>query len=186
MYCCSSPVAQDLREFRLSRGRPDDGELVFPARDGGPWNQWALDHWRGRVFRGAKEAVGIEDATPYTLRHSFASLLIWEGRPITYVAAQLGHSPAMTLRTYAHVFEELEDADRTTAEARSSVRVGSWYLLSTSPRAVSSSEDRKSLQTANAPSRIRTCGLLLRRESLCPAELSGRARSGLASAASRE
>lgn len=23
----------------------------------------------------------------------------------------------MTLRTYAHVFEELEDADRTTAEA---------------------------------------------------------------------
>ena len=27
--------------------------------------------------------------------------------------------------------------------------------------------------TASAPSRIRTCGLLLRRESLCPAELSG-------------
>jgi hypothetical protein len=29
------------------------------------------------------------------------------------------------------------------------------------------------LQTTNAPSRIRTCGLLLRRESLYPAELSG-------------
>jgi integrase len=92
-------------------------ELIFPARDGEPWNQRALDHWRGRAFKAAKEAVGIEDATPYTLRHSFASLLIWEGRPITYVAAQLGHSPAMTLRTYAHVFEELEDSDRTTAEA---------------------------------------------------------------------
>jgi hypothetical protein len=27
--------------------------------------------------------------------------------------------------------------------------------------------------STSAPSRIRTCGLLLRRESLCPAELSG-------------
>jgi integrase len=39
-----------------------------------------------------------------------------EGRPITYVAAQLGHLPAMTLRTYAHVFEEFEDVDRRSAE----------------------------------------------------------------------
>lgn len=78
-----TPVAQDLREFRLSRGRPDDGELIFPARDGGPWNQCALDHWRGRAFKAAREAVGIENATPYTLRHSFASLLIWEGRSPT-------------------------------------------------------------------------------------------------------
>src|SRR4051812_24721177 len=32
---------------------------------------------------------------------------------------------------------------------------------------------RLSLLIPHAPSRIRTCGLLLRRESLCPAELSG-------------
>jgi site-specific recombinase XerD len=112
-----APVAQDLREFRPSHGRPDDRELIFPARNGKAWNQWALNHWRARGFKAAKEAVGAQEASrPYTLRHSFASLLIWEGRPITYVAAQLGHSPAMTLRTYAHVFEELEDAERTSAE----------------------------------------------------------------------
>jgi integrase len=101
---------------RSTRGRPGERELIFPAREGGPWNQWALDHWRGRAFKAAKEAVAANEATPYTLRHSFASLLIWEGRPVTYGAAQLGHSPATTLRTYAHVFEELEDAERTSAE----------------------------------------------------------------------
>ena len=34
----------------------------------------------------------------------------------TYVASQLGHSPAMTLRTYAHVIDELTGAERVSAE----------------------------------------------------------------------
>src|SRR5947207_2604601 len=37
----------------------------------------------------------------------------------------------------------------------------------------------------DAPSRIRTCGLLLRRESLCPAELSGPARNAAGLVAAR-
>jgi integrase-like protein len=39
----------------------------------------------------------------YDLRHTFASLLLAQGVPITYVAAQLGHSkPTTTLQWYAH------------------------------------------------------------------------------------
>ena len=92
-----------------------------------------MGNWKRRSLAPAKVAAGTPDATPYTLRHSFASLLIWEGRAITYVAAQLGHSPAMTLRTYAHVFEEFEDVERTSAEdaiqrARGKL-VPSEYLL---------------------------------------------------------
>lgn len=54
---------------------------------------------------------------PYDLRHSFASLLLAEGRSALNVAAQLGHSPALTLSTYGHLFAEFEDADRIDAEA---------------------------------------------------------------------
>jgi integrase len=110
------PVAQDLLEYRLWSGSPAADALIFPGSSGKPWGDSALGNWKARAFRPARDAAGAKGATPYTLRHSFASLLIWEGRPITYVAAQLGHSPAMTLRTYAHVFEELEDSERTSAE----------------------------------------------------------------------
>ncbi len=53
---------------------------------------------------------------PYDLRHAFVSLLINEGRSIVYVAAQAGHSPTMTLDTYGHVIEELEEGEKTSAE----------------------------------------------------------------------
>jgi len=109
------PLAADLAEFRLASGRPPDGTLIFPKRHGQAWCKGDLNNWRRRWLSKGAEAVNVT-CTPYTLRHSFASLLIWEGHSITYVAAQLGHSPAMTLRTYAHVIDELEGADRVPAE----------------------------------------------------------------------
>jgi integrase len=40
---------------------------------------------------------------PEGLDHTFATLLLEKGRPITYVAEQLGHAkPATTLTWYAH------------------------------------------------------------------------------------
>ncbi len=43
-------------------------------------------------------------------------MLIAERRTIIEVARQAGHSPTMTLDTYGHVFDELEDAEPVTAE----------------------------------------------------------------------
>jgi site-specific recombinase XerD len=54
--------------------------------------------------------AGLAKARPYDLRHSFASLLLHEGRYVIYVARQLGHGADLTLRTYGHVIEELEDS----------------------------------------------------------------------------
>jgi len=62
-------------------------------------------------------AAGVEHARPYDLRHSFASLLIHEGRSVIYVARQLGHDASLTLGRYGHVIDELEDAPRRDAEA---------------------------------------------------------------------
>jgi hypothetical protein len=44
-------------------------------------------------------------------------LLLHEGRDVIYVARQLGHGAELTLRTYGHVIEELEDSPHLPAEA---------------------------------------------------------------------
>ena len=111
------PLAHDLLEWRLASGRPTDSQLVFPMSDERPWSDTAYRNWRKRVFGPTAQAAGIQDARPYDLRHSFCSLLLAEGRTAIDVAAQMGHSPTMTLETYGHIIEELEDTPHVSAEA---------------------------------------------------------------------
>jgi integrase len=64
------------------------------------------------------EAVGINSARPYDLRHAFASLLIHEGRlSVVDIATQLGHNPTVCLDTYAHVIAEQRGSAPISAEA---------------------------------------------------------------------
>jgi integrase len=108
------PLVQDLNEWRIARSRPAQ-RLVFPRQDGEAWTEHDYGNWRRRVFR---EVTAVR---PYDLRHTFASLLIWEGQPITYVAQQLGHSPQTCLSTYAHVMDGVE-ANVPAEEAIRAVR----------------------------------------------------------------
>lgn len=95
-----APVAADLRS--LPRGGPDD--LVIDL--GMDWDSWTEDH-----FRPARARAGVSKP-PYALRHSYASLLIAEGRTIQEVAYLLGHaSTDLTHRTYGHLFAEAQFAD---------------------------------------------------------------------------
>jgi site-specific recombinase XerD len=55
------------------------------------------------------------DMRPYRLRGSFASLLLYEGRSVTYVAEQTGHSVAVLSKHYAGVMARLEAAPRVSA-----------------------------------------------------------------------
>jgi integrase len=111
-----APLAADLAEWRLARGRPDDDELVFPKKGGRVWTEQDWRNWRQRVFAPAATAAGLDGFRPYDLRHSFVSLLFAEGRTVIEVARQAGHSPTMALATYGHVIEELEGAERRSAE----------------------------------------------------------------------
>lgn len=111
------PLAQDLAEWRLHAGRPDEG-LVFPSRRGAPWSPDDWRNWRNRIYTPAAKAAGIEKPRPYDLRHSFVSLLIAEGHNVVEVARQAGHSPSMALNTYAHVFEEFDPGERINAADR--------------------------------------------------------------------
>ena len=112
-----APLATDLAEWRLARGRPDGATLVFPGREGRPWADHDWRNWRKRVYAPVAAGVQLDGSRPYDLRHAFCSLLIAEGLSLVEIAQQAGHSPAMTLATYAHVIEELAGTERRPAEA---------------------------------------------------------------------
>jgi integrase len=111
-----APLRADLKAFRLRQGRPTDEELVFSRARGEPWRDTDWRNWRRRVFGPAALRAGGSVTRPYDLRHSYVSLLIAEGRTIVDVATQAGHSATVCLNTYAHVFAELEDAEKRRAE----------------------------------------------------------------------
>ncbi len=111
-----APLRTDLASWSLAAGRPGREALVFPSQTGAPWSLTAYQSWRRRSFDGARAAALAPKATPYTLRHSFASLLLHEGRSVVFVARQMGHDARPTLPTYGHVEDELEDQPRVGAE----------------------------------------------------------------------
>ncbi len=110
------PLRADLAAWRLAAGRPSSDTLVFPGVGQRPWSEPAYQSWRRRAFSRALGAAGIERARPYDLTHSFASLLLHEGRSVIYVARQLGHDARLTLTRYGHVIDEYEDHPRLDAE----------------------------------------------------------------------
>ena len=64
-----------------------------------------------RVFKGIAAEAGLpQEVTFHTLRHTYASKLIEDGKSLKVVQAALGHAdPATTLRIYAHLFPESTD-----------------------------------------------------------------------------
>lgn len=81
------------------------GELLVSAPGGTAW--WA-SNFHEKVFAPIrkKAGAGLSWVTPYTFRHTCATLLIQAGVPIKVVSERLGHEDVMTtLRTYAHVME---------------------------------------------------------------------------------
>ena len=71
---------------------------MFTRDDGSLMNK---DYLLG-AFRRVLKSTSLPHYVPYDLRHTYATLLLAEGAPITYVSAQLGHSnPSTTLRFYA-------------------------------------------------------------------------------------
>lgn len=107
-----TPVARDLAELYLARGRPKLETPVFTG-DGG--RRLDFRRWRGGTKRNKKTGelvkwgiwTPIADFRPYDLRHTCATLLIYEGRPPTELAELMGHAdPGFTMRVYGHVYRD--------------------------------------------------------------------------------
>jgi len=85
---------------------------------------WVFSHtagvapWRGdyisRVFRKARERVGVDGVRLHDLRHHVATQMLTAGDPVSVVSKRLGHSsPVTTLSVYSH---HVPAADRTAAD----------------------------------------------------------------------
>jgi integrase len=83
----------------LRRGWKARPPWVFCSEVGTPRDLYNVT----RVFKRTLKAASLPNFRLYDLRHTFATLLLAQSAPITYVAAQLGHSkPTTTLQWYAH------------------------------------------------------------------------------------
>ena len=130
------PVAKELAELYLRLGRPDRRTLVFPDGRGGHLRR---QNWRRRVWTpalaaawpcascagtGTRRREKCDDCSgtgsaryfrPYDLRHTAATLLVYEGRTVNEVAEHLGHAdPGFTLRVYGHVYRDARDRRGTS------------------------------------------------------------------------
>jgi integrase len=86
-----------LREEHFAKGELIP-EMLFPNLCGKYLDTDNANRAFNRICKNAK----LGHFRMYDLRHTFASLLLASGAPITYVAAQLGHTkPTTTLRYYA-------------------------------------------------------------------------------------
>ncbi|MGO9973188.1 MAG: tyrosine-type recombinase/integrase, partial [Solirubrobacteraceae bacterium] len=126
-----APLAEDLREWFLASGRPDNKTPVFPAHDGEFWDKTDWANWRRRTWQGrpaepanarnpgraARPGAAPAGTRPRDLRSSYITLRVYEGVPLTTISKEVGTSVAMIERHYAGVIENW-DGQRIPAEAQ--------------------------------------------------------------------
>ena len=90
---------------------------MVPGERSGQWGDSGYKIWARRKFRPLLERAHVtHPATPYNLRHGFASLLLRETGDLKYVAEQLGHRVDVLAERYSHVIKELRGQPHVTAE----------------------------------------------------------------------
>ncbi len=93
-----------LRRRRLAEEFSTDTDFVFQSsvpRRPMTYRGALLD-----LFHDARKNANLEDVTFHCLRHTFASILIAQGRDVQFVSRQLGHTKTSTTwDTYVHLFE---------------------------------------------------------------------------------
>ncbi|WP_350414476.1 tyrosine-type recombinase/integrase [Pontibacter populi] len=89
-----------LENLRLYYKEYKPKEWLFEGQFGG---QYTADSLRN-VFQACRKKAGVKtNATPHTLRHSFATHLLEQGTDLRYIQTLLGHRSSKTTEVYTHV-----------------------------------------------------------------------------------
>ena len=95
-------LVHELKKWKLAcpKGEPD---LIFPTEEGTPENAANLLY---RRFSPALRSAGLLRMRFHNLRHTYASLLIAQGKHPKNIQTQLGHSSIkVTMDIYGHLTE---------------------------------------------------------------------------------
>ena len=86
-------------------------DLVFVREDGSPIHPQRVTQWFERLVKNA----GVRRIRFHDLRHTMATLALKSGVHPKVVQERLGHSSiAITLDTYSHVIEGMQEAAATS------------------------------------------------------------------------
>lgn len=117
-------VRRDVVTYRTAQPASGLAPTLITRPDGQPWREHDYKNWAAREPRGkrrkdgqrtgqpgpfhqAAEFAGVPGATPYFLRHTYASLRIAEQRlSLKEIADEMGHNVEQLAKTYAHVISE--------------------------------------------------------------------------------
>ncbi len=135
----------------------DPSPWMFPSSANTPLDAWAV----AKVFRSVLRAAGLPRFRLYDLRHTFATHLLSQGAPITYVAAQLGHAkPTTTLMYYAHW---LPSGDKRYIDRLEALRIASGSKVVAAPE----EGELQVREKSGGPSGTRTPDPLIKSQLLC-------------------
>lgn len=99
----------EQRAWLHENGADNVQDLVITGRNG----QYLYVHRALTNFRLLTESAGLPPITLHTLRHTYATLLIQQGLPLTGIQSLLGHADlSTTVQTYLHVTDEMQDRAR--------------------------------------------------------------------------
>jgi integrase-like protein len=116
-------------------------------------------------FRRGLERAGLPHFRLYDLRHTFASQLLAEGTPITYVSAQLGHArPTTTLQWYARWLPVEDKRLVDSLDGPSEEASGSQMVANDNGAAEAAPQ---LVAISGAPRWNRTTNLLIKSQLLC-------------------
>ena len=87
------------QEEALKRGSNEISEWVWANEKG---QRIDINNVKVKSFKRVLRKAGLRDIRYHDLRHTYASQLLAQGEPVTYVSQQLGHAnPQITLKVYA-------------------------------------------------------------------------------------
>ena len=143
-------ILDDIKQMQADqKSRPNECEFLIRNQ----WGEPPASYWCDKHIHQLIEDQDLPHITMHGLRHTYASMLIAEGFPVSEVSAQLGHASVdITLRTYTHLFTKATTASRRISETINKKWAPKWHQDKEKDRQIAKNPTVRS----GADDRIRT------------------------------